>query len=72
MRAIGKRPALKNRAVCNSCFDFMEKHHVTVETATAADLDPGLPTRDLELKGKLASTRVVSLMVGQGPTLAAS
>jgi adenylate cyclase len=27
MRAIGKRPALKNRSVCNSCFDFMEKHH---------------------------------------------
>ena len=27
MRAIGKRPALKNPAVCNSCFDFIEKHH---------------------------------------------
>jgi adenylate cyclase len=27
MRAIGKRPALKNPAVCNSCFDFMSKHH---------------------------------------------
>ncbi len=27
MRAIGKRPALKNPGVCNSCFDFMEKHH---------------------------------------------
>ena len=27
MRAIGKRPALKNPSVCNSCFDFMEKHH---------------------------------------------
>ncbi len=27
MRAIGKRPALKNPTVCNSCFDFIEKHH---------------------------------------------
>ena len=27
MRAIGKRPALKNPTVCNACFDFMEKHH---------------------------------------------
>ncbi len=27
MRAIGKRPALKNATVCNSCYDFMEKHH---------------------------------------------
>jgi adenylate cyclase len=27
MRAIGKRPALKNPSVCNACFDFMEKHH---------------------------------------------
>lgn len=27
MRAIGKRRADKNPAVCNSCFDFMEKHH---------------------------------------------
>ena len=27
MRVIGKRPALKNRTVCNTCFDFMEKHH---------------------------------------------
>jgi adenylate cyclase len=27
MRAIGKRPAFKNPSVCNSCFDFMEKHH---------------------------------------------
>jgi adenylate cyclase len=27
MRAIGKRPALKNPAVCSSCFDFMEQHH---------------------------------------------
>jgi adenylate cyclase len=27
MRAIGKRRALKNPSVCNSCFDFMEKHH---------------------------------------------
>jgi adenylate cyclase len=27
MRAIGKRPADKNPTVCNSCFEFMEKHH---------------------------------------------
>ena len=27
MRAIGKRPADKNPNVCNSCFDYMEKHH---------------------------------------------
>lgn len=27
MRAIGKRPAFKNRSVCSSCFDYMEKHH---------------------------------------------
>ena len=27
MRVIGKRPAFKNQTVCNSCFDFMEKHH---------------------------------------------
>jgi adenylate cyclase len=27
MRAFGKRPAVKNPAVCNSCFDFIEKHH---------------------------------------------
>jgi adenylate cyclase len=27
MRAIGKRPALKNPNVCNSCFDFIEKRH---------------------------------------------
>jgi adenylate cyclase len=27
MRVIGKRPALKNATVCNSCYDFMEKHH---------------------------------------------
>ena len=27
MRAIGKRPALKNPTVCSSCFDFIEKHH---------------------------------------------
>jgi adenylate cyclase len=27
MRAIGKRPAPKNLTVCNSCYDFMEKHH---------------------------------------------
>jgi adenylate cyclase len=26
-RAFGKRPAIKNPAVCNSCFDFIEKHH---------------------------------------------
>src|SRR4029079_14497206 len=27
MRAIGKRPAEKNPTVCNSCFEFMAKHH---------------------------------------------
>ncbi len=27
MRAIGKRPATKNPAVCNGCFEYMEKHH---------------------------------------------
>lgn len=27
MRAIGKRPSDKNPATCNSCFDFMKKHH---------------------------------------------
>lgn len=27
MRAIGKRPADKNPAVCHSCYAFMEKHH---------------------------------------------
>ena len=27
MRAIGKRPAPKNATVCNSCYDFMAKHH---------------------------------------------
>jgi adenylate cyclase len=27
MRAIGKRPAIKNRNVCSSCFDYIEKHH---------------------------------------------
>ena len=27
MPAIGKRPAIKNSTVCNSCYDFMEKHH---------------------------------------------
>ena len=27
MRAINKRPALKNPTVCNACFDYMEKHH---------------------------------------------
>lgn len=27
MRAIGKRPAIKNATVCGSCYDFMEKHH---------------------------------------------
>ena len=26
MRAIGKRPALKNPTLCNTCFDNMEKH----------------------------------------------
>ena len=27
MRAIGKRPAVKNPTVCNACFDVLEKHH---------------------------------------------
>ncbi|HEU4673287.1 MAG TPA: adenylate/guanylate cyclase domain-containing protein [Candidatus Limnocylindrales bacterium] len=27
MRAIGKRPSGKNPRVCNSCFEFMERHH---------------------------------------------
>jgi adenylate cyclase len=27
MRAIGKRPADKNPTVCNSCFEFMSRHH---------------------------------------------
>jgi adenylate cyclase len=27
MRAINKRPAIKNPSVCNACFDYMEKHH---------------------------------------------
>jgi adenylate cyclase len=27
MRVMGKRPAMKNPAVCNACFDYMEKHH---------------------------------------------
>ena len=27
MRAMGKRPALKNPSVCSACFDYMEKHH---------------------------------------------
>lgn len=27
MRAINKRPALKNPTVCNACFDYMDKHH---------------------------------------------
>ena len=27
MRAMNKRPAVKNRNVCNACFDYMEKHH---------------------------------------------
>ncbi|HEX6867988.1 MAG TPA: adenylate/guanylate cyclase domain-containing protein [Candidatus Limnocylindrales bacterium] len=37
---------------------------VEVAAAGAAGLDPGLPTRDLELKGKTLTTRVVSLTVG--------
>jgi adenylate cyclase len=40
---------------------------VTVETATAAGLDPGLERRSLELKGKSAPTEVVSLTVGGVP-----
>jgi adenylate cyclase len=27
MRIIGKRPSDKNRTMCNSCFDFMARHH---------------------------------------------
>ena len=27
MRAIGKRPAVKNPTVCNACFENLEKHH---------------------------------------------
>ena len=27
MRAMNKRPAIKNPTVCNACFDYMEKHH---------------------------------------------
>jgi adenylate cyclase len=27
MRAIGKRPSAKDPATCNTCFDFMTKHH---------------------------------------------
>ena len=27
MRAMNKRPAIKNPSVCNACFDYMEKHH---------------------------------------------
>jgi adenylate cyclase len=27
MRAMNKRPAMKNPSVCNACFDYMEKHH---------------------------------------------
>jgi adenylate cyclase len=37
---------------------------VTVETATAADLEPTLERRSLELKGKGNPTEVVSLRVG--------
>lgn len=37
---------------------------VEIDAARAAGLDPGLPTRDLELKGKSSLTRVVSLTVG--------
>jgi adenylate cyclase len=36
---------------------------VTAETATAADLDPGLERRSMELKGKQLATEVVSLRV---------
>lgn len=36
---------------------------VTIETAAAANLDPGLERRQLELKGKQAVTEVVSLGV---------
>ena len=37
---------------------------MTTEVATAAGLDPGLPTRELELKGKSLPMRVVVRTVG--------
>jgi adenylate cyclase len=37
---------------------------VTVDAASAADLDPALERRSLELKGKQVSTEVISLTVG--------
>ena len=40
---------------------------ITAESAAAAGLDPNLPTRDLELKGKSTLTRVVSLQIGAAP-----
>ena len=42
--------------------------NVSTEAAAAAGLDPDLPTRDLELKGRSATTRVVVLKVGAAAT----
>ena len=39
---------------------------VTTDAAAAADLDPGLQRRQLELKGKQIPTEVVSLRVDGG------
>jgi adenylate cyclase len=44
---------------------------VTLDSATAAGLDPGLEVRALELKGKHAQTQVVSLRVGPVPPASA-
>jgi adenylate cyclase len=38
---------------------------VTTAAASAAVLDPGLERRSLELKGKVQSTEVVTIRVGQ-------
>lgn len=43
---------------------------VTIEAAAAAGIAGDLPTRDLELKGKAVTTRVVSLTVGAAPAAA--
>jgi adenylate cyclase len=43
---------------------------VTSDAAAAADLDPSLERRNLDLKGKQVSTEVVSLRVGARPTSA--
>lgn len=37
---------------------------ISADAAAAADLDPGLPRRTLELKGKALSTEVVSVRIG--------